>query len=165
MPSITLIAAVDKNRAIGYQNKLLYRLPNDLKRFKEITTGHTVIMGRKTFLSLPKGALPNRRNIVLSRTLKEAYPNTEVFPSLVEALNKCNRNEKVFIMGGEMLYKEGLDIANELLITEIDSTVEKADAFFPKFKRSEWDIIDIENHPADETHSFDFSYIKYRKIK
>lgn len=82
---ITIIAAVARNRAIGFENKLLYWLPNDLKRFKALTTGHTIIMGRNTFESLPKGALPNRRNVVLSRTTKE-LPGCEVFPTLEEAL-------------------------------------------------------------------------------
>ena len=82
---INIIAAVAKDRAIGFQNKLIYWLPNDLKRFKSLTTGHTLIMGRNTFLSLPKGALPNRRNIVLSRTATD-FPGCDVYPSLEEAL-------------------------------------------------------------------------------
>ena len=82
---ISIIAAVAKNRAIGYENKLIYWLPNDLKRFKALTTGHTIIMGRNTFLSLPKGALPNRRNIVLSRSTKD-FPGCDVYSSLEEAL-------------------------------------------------------------------------------
>ena len=105
MPTITLIAAIDRNYAIGNNNQLLYRLPNDLKRFKELTTGHTLIMGRKTFESLPKGALPHRRNIVLSKTLTTAYPNTELFDSLETALKHCVNGEKVFVMGGERVYK------------------------------------------------------------
>ena len=98
---ITIIAAVARNRAIGFQNKLLYWLPNDLKRFKTLTTGHTIIMGRKTFESLPKGALPNRRNVVLSRVAfssqktgdgrdqNESFPGCEVFPTLEAALQSC----------------------------------------------------------------------------
>ena len=86
--TINIIAAVAKNRAIGYQNKLLYWLPNDLKRFKALTTGHTIIMGRRTFESLPKGALPNRRNIVLTRS-QQTFPGCDVFASLEEALKHC----------------------------------------------------------------------------
>lgn len=93
---ITLIAAVAQNRAIGYQNKLLYWLPNDLKRFKALTTGHTIVMGRRTFESLPKGALPNRRNIVLSHTTGE-LPGCEVFRSFDEALAHCATDEHIYI--------------------------------------------------------------------
>ena len=91
---VSIIAAVAKNRAIGYQNKLIYWLPNDLKRFKALTTGHTIIMGRNTFLSLPKGALPNRRNIVLSRSTK-AFEGCDVYPSIEEALKHCSAEEDI----------------------------------------------------------------------
>ena len=98
---INIIAAVAKNRAIGYQNKLIYWLPNDLKRFKALTTGHTIIMGRNTFLSLPKGALPNRRNIVLSRSVK-SFEGCDVYPSLEEALAHCAKDEEVYIIGSPL---------------------------------------------------------------
>ena len=96
---INIIAAVAQNNAIGYQNKLLYWLPNDLKRFKQLTTGHTIIMGRKTFDSLPKGALPNRRNVVISRTV-QSLPGCDVYPSLDEALSHCEADEDIYIIGG-----------------------------------------------------------------
>ena len=102
---ICIIAAVAQNGAIGFQNNLLYRLPNDLRRFKSLTIGHTVIMGRRTFDSLPKGALPNRRNIVLSRTVKE-LPGAEVYPSLESALKACSADEEIFIIGGSSVYAE-----------------------------------------------------------
>ena len=108
--NINIIAAVAENRAIGFENKLLYWLPDDLKRFKALTTGHTIIMGRKTFESLPKGALPNRRNIVLSRNITE-LPGCEVFPSLSAALEKCGEEEEVYILGGSTVYAEGIAIA------------------------------------------------------
>ena len=92
---ISIIAAVARNRAIGFQNKLLYWLPNDLKRFKALTTGHTIIMGRNTFESLPKGALPNRRNVVLSRTTKE-LAGCDVFPTLEDALRSCQPDEDIY---------------------------------------------------------------------
>ncbi|MBO5586489.1 MAG: dihydrofolate reductase, partial [Prevotella sp.] len=95
---INIIAAVAQNNAIGYQNKLLYWLPNDLKRFKQLTTGHTIIMGRKTFDSLPKGALPNRRNVVISRTV-QSLPGCDVYPSLDEALSHCEADEDIYIIG------------------------------------------------------------------
>ena len=86
---IAIIAAIDKNNALGFKNRLLFYLPDDLKRFKALTTGHTVVMGRKTFDSLPKGALPNRRNIVLSRSTRLELPGAEVYASLAEALQPC----------------------------------------------------------------------------
>ena len=108
---VSIIAAVAKNRAIGFKNKLIYWLPNDLKRFKALTTGHTIIMGRNTFLSLPKGALPNRRNIVLTRkgvnkelmvVREELKDNTSLdfYPSLEEALAHCAHDEDIYIIGG-----------------------------------------------------------------
>ena len=97
--NISIIVAVAQNLAIGFENKLLYWLPNDLKRFKALTTGHTIIMGRKTFESLPKGALPNRRNIVLSRQDIE-FAGAERYSSLEQALSQCRNEEEVFIIGG-----------------------------------------------------------------
>ena len=118
---ISIIAAVAKNRAIGYQNKLIYWLPNDLKRFKALTTGHTIIMGRNTFLSLPKGALPNRRNIVLSRSQK-AFPGCDTYFSLEEALKHCTPDEDIYIIGGASVYRQALKIADRLCLTEIHPT-------------------------------------------
>lgn len=100
MSKISIIAAVDHRMAIGFQNKLLFWLPNDLKRFKALTTGNTIIMGRKTFESLPKGALPNRRNVVLSSNPATECPGAEVFTSLEAALKSCQEEEKVYIIGG-----------------------------------------------------------------
>ena len=130
---ISIIAAVAKNRAIGYQNKLIYWLPNDLKRFKALTTGHTIIMGRNTFLSLPKGALPNRRNIVLSRSTK-AFPGCEVYPSIEEALKHCAPDEDIYIIGGASVYRQALPLADRLCLTEIDDTPAEADTFFPPYE-------------------------------
>lgn len=163
MTQIIHIVAIDKDYAIGNENKLLYRLPNDLKRFKELTTGHTLIMGRKTFESLPKGALPNRRNIVLSKTLSEPYPSTELFHSIEDALKSCTADEKVFVMGGETIYKQTMDIATQLEITEIDSNVDKADAFYPQFDKVEWVEEKRISHQADDKHAFAFDYVTYMR--
>ena len=113
MYKVALIAAVAQNNAIGINNKHIYWLPNDLKRFKELTTGHTIIMGSNTFRSLPKGALPNRRNIVLSRKESE-FTGAEHFTSLEEALANCIDEEIVYIIGGEQLYRSALPIADIL---------------------------------------------------
>ena len=147
-----------KNRAIGFKNKLIYWLPNDLKRFKALTTGHTIIMGRNTFLSLPKGALPNRRNIVLSRSAKE-FPGCEVFPSLEEALNHCAKDEEVFIIGGASVYKQALAVADRLCLTEIDDTPAEADTFFPPY--DDWKEESREAHDTDERHDFAYAFVDY----
>ena len=164
MYKIALIAAIANNNAIGIENKLIYWLPNDLKRFKELTTGHTIIMGSNTFRSLPKGALPNRRNIVLSRK-ETSFPGTETFKSLEEALANCQNEEIVYIIGGEMLYKSAMPIADILCLTEIDDTPEKADAFFPEFSKSEWEIIQDEAHNKDEKHNFEYRFVTYLRRK
>ncbi len=160
MAKIILIAAIDKRNAIGYNNKLLFHIPNDLKRFKELTTGHTVVMGRKTFESLPKGALPNRRNIVLSRNKDLCYPNTEIFSSIEDALKSCTQAEKVFIIGGEQIYSTCIGFADELEITEIDKTAEHSDAFFPIIDKNIWKVKEIKEYKTD---NICYSYVSYYK--
>lgn len=161
---IAMIAAVAENRAIGNNNELIYWLPDDLKRFKQLTTGHTIIMGSNTFRSLPKGALPNRRNIVLSRK-KIAFPGAEVFPSLEEALKSCTSEERVYIIGGEQLYSYAMPLADELFLTEVSNTPATADAFFPEWKGEAWQEIEREEHYKDEKHAFNFSFTTYIKSK
>lgn len=162
MQKIALIAAIAENNAIGFGNKLIYWLPNDLKRFKELTTGHTIIMGSNTFRSLPKGALPNRRNIVLSRK-EHAFPGAETFSSLEEALANCSNEDIVYIIGGETLYRAAMPVADLLCLTEIKDTPANADAFFPAFNKREWEIIEEESHVADERHSHDYRFVTYAK--
>ena len=180
---ITIIAAVAKNRAIGYKNKLIYWLPNDLKRFKALTTGHTIIMGRNTYLSLPKGALPNRRNIVLSRSAfvsppesgefrgglqngqtnniqHDLYPNCDVYPSLEEALAHCTPDEDIYIIGGASVYRQALPLADRLCLTEVNDTPAEADTFFPSYE-DEWQEESREDHPVDDRHDFPYSFIDY----
>lgn len=155
---ISIIAAVAKNGAIGFENKLIYWLPNDLKRFKALTTGHTIVMGRKTFESLPKGVLPNRRNVVLSTTLKE-LPGCEVYPNLKTALKSCKEDEEVFIIGGARVYEQALPLADRLCLTEVDDEPEKADAFFPDY--SEWKESWREAHEKDEKHAYNYAFVDY----
>ena len=162
MQKIALIAAIAKNNAIGFGNKLIYWLPNDLKRFKELTTGHTIIMGSNTFRSLPKGALPNRRNIVLSRK-ENSFPGAETFKSLEEALANCMNEEVIYIIGGEMLYKTAMPIADILCLTEVNDTPAEADAFFPEFTKNDWEVIQNEAHPIDEKHNFEYRFVTYLK--
>ena len=161
MNKISIIAAVAENRAIGYKNKLIYWLPNDLKRFKLLTTGNTIIMGRKTFESLPKGALPNRRNIVLTRQ-KITFENVECYPSLEDALNACKDDEHIYIIGGNSVYQQAMKYADELCLTLIKDTPEKADSFFPSYK-NEWKEVFREDHGIDEKHKYEYSFVDYIK--
>ena len=158
--TISIIAAVAKNRAIGFENKLIYWLPNDLKRFKALTTGHTIIMGRNTFESLPKGALPNRRNVVLSTTVKE-LPGCEVFPTLDAALLSCQPDEDIYIIGGARVYEQAISKANRLCLTEVDDTPAQADAFFPDY--SDWKAVNKEAQPKDERHEYEYAFVDYER--
>lgn len=164
MSQLSIIVAIASNYAIGFENKLLYWLPNDLKRFKALTTGHTIIMGRKTFESLPKGALPNRRNIVLSRQ-DLIFPGAERYASLKEALAQCREEEEVFIIGGASVYQEAMPLTDKLYITHIDNQPEQADAFFPEILPSEWKETGRENHPTDEKHLYPYAFVDYQRIK
>ena len=162
--SISIIVAIAKNNAIGFENKLLYWLPNDLKRFKALTTGHTIIMGRKTFESLPKGALPNRRNIVLSRQDID-FPGAERFNSLEAALSQCRDEEEIYIIGGASVYQEAMPLADKLCVTHIDDTPEQADAFFPEIDSSIWEETNKEFHPTDEKHQYPYCFVNYQRIQ
>ena len=171
---VSIIAAVAKNRAIGFKNKLIYWLPNDLKRFKALTTGHTIIMGRNTYLSLPKGALPNRRNIVLTRSafvsppelggvrggLNDLFPGCDVFPSLEAALQHCAPDEDIYIIGGASVYRQALPLADRLCLTEIDDTPAEADTFFPPYE-DDWQEVLREDHPIDEKHAYRYAFVDY----
>lgn len=158
--TITLIAAVARNRAIGYENKLLYWLPNDLKRFKALTTGHTVIMGRHTFESLPKGALPNRRNIVLSRS-QSHFEGCETFSSIEEALRHCQEDEDIYVIGGAHVYQQTIQYADRLCLTEVDDVPTHADVFFPSYDT--WKEVSREEHQIDEKHAFAYAFVNYER--
>lgn len=157
-----MIAAVNRNHGLGKGNQLLYWLPNDLKRFKALTTGHTILMGRKTFESLPKGALPNRRNIVLSRQALQ-LPGAECFPSLEAALQACTDEEEVFIIGGASLYAAALPLADRLYLTEVDDSEREADVFFPALDPQVWHEKSRECHPTDEKHLYSYSFVNYER--
>ena len=155
-----MIAAVAKNRAIGFENKLIYWLPNDLKRFKKLTTGHIILMGRRTFESLPNGALPNRRNCVLTTSVDE-LPGCECFASWDEFIKTCSEDEDVYIIGGASLYRELIDKADRLCLTEIDDTPQEADTFFPDY--SDWQEVSREQHEVDERHAYGYAFVDYEK--
>ncbi len=161
MDNITIIAAVAENLAIGRGGQLIYRLPDDMKRFRSLTTDHTIIMGRRTFQSLPTGPLPKRRNIVLSTRLQHV-DGCEVYTSLPEALAHCP-GEEVFIIGGERLYREALPLAQRMHLTLVHATPTDADAFFPEFNEDEWTQVSRQDHPVDSRHSVAFSFVDYEK--
>ena len=148
---------------IGRNKGLLCHLPADLKHFKELTTGHTIVMGRKTFESLPKGALPNRINIVLSRNRNLSFDGCLVFSSIDEIIEYQKDSDDIFIIGGGEIYKQMLPKANKLYLTKIHATFDDADTFFPDIDYSEWEEVSREKHKADEKHLYDYTFLEYRR--
>jgi dihydrofolate reductase len=156
---ITLIAAVAENNALGKDNQLLWHLPDDFKRFKNITTGHYIIMGRKTFESFPK-PLPNRTHVIITRQKEFSYDNCIVVDSLQKAITVCQPAEETFIIGGGEIYTQSIEIADKLDITKVHHSF-GADTFFPKIDMNKWKLVSAEFHPKDEKHSFDFTFETY----
>ena len=143
---LSIIACISKvHRAIGYKNRLLYAIPSDMTRFRMLTTGHTIIMGRKTFESLPNGALPHRRNIVISKTI-EQIAGCIVYTSLAEALaaRKEAAEDECFIIGGASIYEQALPFADKLYLTIVEKEPEHADTFFPEINPAEWEVTEKE---------------------
>ena len=159
---ISLIVAIAANNAIGRNNDLLCYLPNDLKRFKAITLGHTIVMGRRTYESLPKGALPGRTNVVITRQADAAWENTVIVHSVDEALNDADSKE-LFVIGGATLYEQTLNRADRLYITHIHHEFTDADTFFPNIDYTQWREIEREAHCADERHPYDYTFVTYER--
>ena len=160
---ISIIVAIAENNAIGKNNELLWHLPNDLKRFKKLTTGHKIIMGRNTYLSLPIRPLPNRQNIVISDVEGEAFDLCTMASSIKEVIEKhCHPKEESFIIGGAMVYRQFLPVADKLYLTKVHASFD-ADAFFPEIDQSLWHQVESEHHQKDEKHPFDYSFITYLK--
>ena len=159
---LSLIASVDKNLGIGKDNQLLWHLPAELKYFKKITSGNTVIMGRLTYESIGK-ALPNRRNIVLSRNKDFVAEGCEVMEDLFSAIKSCKKNEEVFIIGGATIYRQALQVADKIYLTRVETTKE-ADAFFPEFSLSGWKLVHMEMHKADEKNKYNYTFSIYQRI-
>jgi len=158
---ISLIAALAKNNAIGFKNQLLCHLPADLKHFKTLTEGNTVIMGRNTFLSLPKGALPNRTNIVITNILSDNFEGCKTVYSIQEAIENFSPTTENFIIGGASVYEQLIEYADKLYITHIDAQFE-ADTFFPEIG-NEWKQISIENHLPDQKNKYPYSFTCYSR--
>lgn len=134
---INLIACIAANGAIGHQNKLLFYIKEDMENFKKLTMGNTILMGRKTFESLPHGALPNRRNVIVSKQ-DILIEGGEIFHSIEEAIASC-KDENLFVIGGESIYRQTIDKADKLFLTIVDATPEQADTFFPNLNPCEWE--------------------------
>lgn len=163
---LTIIAAITARRgAIGRKGDLIYHISADLKHFKELTTGHTVLMGRRTFLSLPKGALPKRRNIVITSDTEWTAPNVETAHSLDEALALTAADSEIFVIGGVRVYAETLAVADRLCITLIDAPEpDDADTFFPPIDPSLWEITDMSPRFTDPA-GIPYTFVTFSRKK
>lgn len=158
--TISIIVAIAADGGIGYKNKLLTHLPNDLKRFKAITSGNTVVMGRNTWFSLPKRPLPNRQNIVITNIPGEKFEGADTAYSLDEALALCPENKESFIIGGAMIYSQFFPLADKLYITQMEKEFE-ADTWFPKILESEWKVESKSELFSDENSGLSYHYINF----
>ena len=159
--NISIIVAIAENFAIGKNNDLLFHLPNDLKRFKEITTGKTIVMGRNTLLSLPKWPLPNRRHIVITDKPDDHFPGCEIVYSIDEAIEKVKSDKEAFIIGGGMIYRQFFPMAGKLYLTLVHQPFE-ADVYFPEINYAEWNEVSREDF-YDEKNDFKYSYLNLER--
>ncbi len=162
-PNISIIVAIAENRAIGKDNRLLWHISNDLKRFKKLTTGHTLIMGRNTFLSLPGGALPNRRHIVISDVQGESFQGCEMASSVEQALKMAGSVDECFVIGGGMVYAQFLPIAGKLYLTQVHRSFD-ADTYFPEIDFSQWKALRSESVDAGPGNDHPHTYTEYVRI-
>lgn len=158
---ISAVVVVDQNHGIGKNNQLLVYFPADLKRFKNITSGHSIIMGRKTFDSMGK-ALPNRRNIVVTRQSDLTLPGAEITNSLDESLALCEGEKEVFIIGGAEIFRQALHKLDRIYLTKIHKSFD-ADTFFPEISATEWEETQKQDFGPDEQTDFSYSFITYQK--
>ncbi|MBO4530319.1 MAG: dihydrofolate reductase [Paludibacteraceae bacterium] len=162
--NISIIVAVSENGVIGKDNRLLWHLSGDLKRFKALTTGHTIVMGRNTFLSIGK-ALPNRRNVVLSHSMKTGdVENVEVFDSVETFVQSIQQDDEVFVIGGGQIYRQFLPLASKVYLTRVHVTMD-GDTTFPELSLSEWQEIAMEKMSSDEKNDYDYDFIDYYRKK
>ncbi|MBN2481509.1 MAG: dihydrofolate reductase [Bacteroidales bacterium] len=164
MKRFSIIVALDENNGIGRNNRLLCHIPGDLKRFRKITTDHTVIMGRNTFLSLPGGPLRNRKNIVITDNKQEKFVGCETVYSIKEAIKKCEGHREHFIIGGASVYRQFLPFTQKLYLTRIHKTFD-ADTFFPEINPDEWEEISKERIEPDDMHDFPYEYVILKRKK
>jgi len=161
--NFSIIVAVAKNNAIGKDNKLLWHLSDDLKRFKKLTTGHTLIMGRNTFLSLPNGALSNRRHIVISHIPDETFAGCEMTQSIERAIELAGEQDECFVIGGAMVYTQFYPKVGKLYLTQVHETFE-ADTFFPEIDFKQWSTRYTEKVDAGGKNDFAHTYTEYIRI-
>ncbi|MDX9705222.1 MAG: dihydrofolate reductase [Weeksellaceae bacterium] len=160
---ITLVVAKSDNQVIGRDNQLIWKLSSDLKRFKQLTSGHPIIMGRKTFESIEK-ALPNRRNIVITKNKNWNSEGIEVVHSLEEALKKAKSlDSTIFIIGGGTIYEQSISLADAIEVTEVHAVFE-GDAYFPEIDNRTWKEVNRENFSKDEKNEFNYSFVRYERI-
>jgi dihydrofolate reductase len=159
---IILIAAVAKNWAIGKNNTMLWHLPNDFKHFKNKTSNHIIVMGRKTFESLP-GVLPNRKHIIITRNQNYKVPENCIIANSLEQIINEYGHEILYIIGGGEIYKQAIPYANKIELTVVNTSFYDADAYFPEINLKEWNIINSEKHKADDKHIFDYEFITLLK--
>lgn len=158
---LSLIAAVSRNNVIGHDNRLVWHMPADLKHFKNLTSGHSIIMGRKTFESIGK-PLPNRRNIIVTRQQDFEAEGCEVFNNLQAAIDACENEDEVFIIGGEQIFSQSIPAADKIYLTRIYKDFE-GDIKFPEFSLSEWRLTKYLRHHADEKNPFEYSFSEYER--
>jgi dihydrofolate reductase len=156
---IILIAAAAENNALGKDNQLLWHLPDDFKRFKQVTSGHHIIMGRKTFESFPK-PLPNRTHVIITRQKYDAPEGCIVVDSLEKAIGACPKGEDIFVIGGGEIYKLAMPVADKIDLTRVHTTKE-ADTFFPEINPDDWRLAASEFHPQDDRHAYDFTFEQF----
>lgn len=160
---LSIVVAAAENNAIGKNNQLLWHLPADLKFFKQLTTGHTIIMGRKTYESIGK-PLPNRRSIVISRNKDYKIEGAEVVSSVEEAIKLCKYEEEAFLIGGAEIYKYALPLTNRIYLTRVHTIMKDADAFFPQLNDEDWRTISQIKHESDEKNPYSYSIIVLDRI-
>ena len=158
--NISIIVAIAQNNAIGKDNRLLWHLSDDLKRFRKLTTGHTLIMGRNTFLSLPNGALPKRRHIVISDVESETFEGCEMAASIPEAITLAGETDECFVIGGGMVYAQFLPVTGKLYLTQVNASFE-ADTFFPQIDFTQWSPVVSEEVSAGDKNEYDHTYTEY----
>ena len=162
---LNIIVAISENNAIGKAGDLLCHMSDDLRHFKQLTTGHTVVMGSHTYLSLPRRPLPNRRNIVLTSRTDAAWEGAEVARSVEEVLAMTANEEQVFIIGGGVVYRQFLPMADRLFVTHIHHTWDDADTFFPAIDAAQWRCVSEDSHPADERNPYPYTFAEYIRQK
>jgi dihydrofolate reductase len=161
---ISIIVAIAEDNGIGYMNDLLWHLPEDLKRFKKITMGKTVVMGKKTWISLPRKPLPGRKNVIITDYPEDRFENSIAAFSIDDAIEKCKGDEEIIIMGGGSIYRQFMPLADRLYITHVHKTA-PADIFFPEIDPEQWESVEKEDHPEATDNPVPYTYVIYQRKK